>query len=122
MIDFQSSASTLRPCPFGTSDNSPAIYGWGRCPQITSSPAGTAEILFGVAVKVCRKFILSILSKPLRLRTSAVQKARFYQTNPFPPIIQSLSKRFKAFQSYSKVLEKKISDPLQRRLNLFKRF
>jgi hypothetical protein len=51
-----------------------------------------------------------ILSKPLRLRVAprvaCGSKIPFCQTNPFPPILQSLSKRFKAFQSYSKVLEK----------------
>jgi hypothetical protein len=39
MIVFQSSATALRPCPFGTFENSPAIYGWVRGSQQIPSPA-----------------------------------------------------------------------------------
>jgi hypothetical protein len=48
MIDFQSSATALRPCPSGTFDNSQqharVIYGWVHRPKPTLSPEGTAEI------------------------------------------------------------------------------
>jgi hypothetical protein len=56
MIDFQSSARALRPCPSGTFDNSQqharVIYGWVHRPQPTPSPTGTAETLLGL-VHLC---------------------------------------------------------------------
>jgi hypothetical protein len=49
MIDLQSSATALRPCPFGASGNSQqharVIYGWVRRPLEAQSPERTAEIL-----------------------------------------------------------------------------
>jgi hypothetical protein len=48
MIDFQSSATALRPCPSGTFDNSQqharVIYGWVHRPLSAPSPTGTAGI------------------------------------------------------------------------------
>ncbi|HXB58277.1 MAG TPA: hypothetical protein VNU95_01870 [Candidatus Acidoferrales bacterium] len=53
MIDFQSLATALRPCPSGTFENGQqhtrVIYGGVHRPQMTRSPAGTTETLLGVA-------------------------------------------------------------------------
>jgi hypothetical protein len=53
MIDFQSSATALRLCPSGTSENSQqharVIYGWVHRSQQIQNPAGMTEILLGLS-------------------------------------------------------------------------
>jgi hypothetical protein len=81
MIVIQSSATALRPCPSGTFENSPAIYGWVYRPKPIQSPDGTGEVLFCFAdlkyrctgLIACRK---SILSKSLCLSACRAEALR----------------------------------------------
>src|ERR1700723_2260329 len=102
MIVFQSSTTVLRPYPFGTSENSPAIYGWVHRPLKTQSPEGTTEILFhlanpknrGTGFIACREFILSILSESLCLGASVAGKKPNLPNEPIFPWGSWCFKRF----------------------------
>ena len=96
MIDLQSSATGLLPCPFGTLENSPAIYGWGHPLTKNQSPGGTAEPPSrcpqqknGSSTR--KKFILSKSPCFLRLCGKKVEFAKpthFVKSGKSMPIIQ----------------------------------
>jgi hypothetical protein len=91
MIDFQSSATALQPCPPGTSENSPAIHGWVHRPLKTQSPAGTAEIIIGFSDLKCRSVFIGLPAE--------AQRRWVVQAFPFK-VPQGQSRPIKAIQDY----------------------
>jgi hypothetical protein len=91
MIDFQSPASDLRPCPSGTFENSQqharVIYDWVNRPLPTQSPEGTTEVALGLK---CRT----------RIYRLARRTGLLHRRNPpsrFPKANQGYPNLFKGF-------------------------
>ena len=137
MIDFQSLATALRPCPSGTFENSPALQGWVNDPTPTRSPAGTTEALFhrtfGIRVNSCNSCKRTPGKKHRNCKTNPIFHATIcrskrnkdnisnfmiskshYQSErarggnfPFK-VSQDHSRLLKAIQAYSRVFGKKL--------------
>jgi hypothetical protein len=95
MIDFQSPTMVLRPCPPGTFENSPAIYGWVHFPNSAQSPEGTAENLHSL---MGLKYWILDSSVHLRAFALAVQPFR----SRLPKTIQGYSRPFNPIQAFWK--------------------
>jgi hypothetical protein len=86
--------------------NLPALIKVGRVslPRRSLAKAGP---LTAVILRARISFCQNLHTPASRHAWPTVQNPVFTKQPIFPPVFQSLSKRFKAFQSYSKVLEKK---------------
>jgi hypothetical protein len=70
-------------CPFGTSDNSPAIYGWVNRPKPIQSPLGTTETLLGLSDIKYRIRIYqcpSMVKKAFLRNEPKLKIAKYYQS------------------------------------------
>jgi hypothetical protein len=81
MIDCQSSAGVLWPCPSGTFENSPVIYDWVHRSQPTQSPGGTAETILSWRLGV---LIAKIRERIPKIRNPLPGSANLCQPLPGP--------------------------------------
>ena len=81
MIELQSLAGILWPCPSGTFENSPVIYDWVHRPQPTQSPGGTAETLLSRRLGV---LMAKIRERAPKIRNPLPGSANLCQPLPGP--------------------------------------
>src|SRR5580704_1558875 len=98
MIDLQSSATALQPCPSRTFENSQqharVIYGWVHRPLKTQSPKWSTEILL----------VWKIVAGPETFGVPSLSNASRVSAKPFQASFPNLSRAFTSlFQTFQGV-------------------